>query len=139
MSRAHTCPDAVGEGCSASSPSTRCTIAGTNVEVAVEPFGECHSFIAEKCSERPEQSRARVLRRSEPLTARTALKELRWKEWLLWCASIWPFPLWVLCPLVNCRMLSLHKLHGLGWQPWFYLRLEAYSFVGLSEGAYGAS
>jgi hypothetical protein len=28
----------------------------------------------------------------------------------------------------------------LGWrvcQPWFYLRLEAYCFVGLSEGAYG--
>ncbi len=22
-------------------------------------------------------------------------------------------------------------------QPWFYLRLEAYGFVGLSEGAYG--
>jgi hypothetical protein len=25
-----------------------------------------------------------------------------------------------------------------GWQPWFYLRLKAYGFVGLSEEAYGA-
>jgi hypothetical protein len=24
-----------------------------------------------------------------------------------------------------------------GCQPWFYLRLKAYGFIGLSEGAYG--
>ncbi len=29
-----------------------------------------------------------------------------------------------------------NRLSG-GWQPWFYLRLEAYSFLGLSEEAQG--
>ena len=31
------------------------------------------------------------------------------------------------------------KPSGLYWQPGFYLRLEAYSFMGLSEGAYSLS
>jgi hypothetical protein len=32
---------------------------------------------------------------------------------------------------------ATHKPLWIGCQPWFYLRLKAYSFVGLSEGAYG--
>ena len=31
------------------------------------------------------------------------------------------------------------KPSGLCWQPGFYLRLEAYGFMGLSEGAYSMS
>jgi hypothetical protein len=40
---------------------------------------------------------------------------------------------------VRCSMqlLCACKQRGGSCQPWFYLRLEAYCFVGLSEGAYG--
>src|SRR5205814_6509232 len=39
-----------------------------------------------------------------------------------------------ICP----EFLRPHKpLWVGGCQPWFYLRLKAYGFVGLSEGAYG--
>src|SRR6266481_3210119 len=37
------------------------------------------------------------------------------------------------------RILKQDKLRGRSCQPWFYLRLEAYSFFWLSEGAYSLS
>jgi len=47
-------------------------------------------------------------------------------------------PVWVLHLFVSVRNSEAPQA-ALGWgcQPWFYLRLKAYGFVGLSEGAYG--
>jgi hypothetical protein len=43
--------------------------------------------------------------------------------------------------VINCVAERFHgvKPSGLCWQPGFYLRLEAYGFMGLSEGAYSLS
>ena len=35
------------------------------------------------------------------------------------------------------RLLTKTSIAVVRWQPWFYLRLEAYSYFWLSEGAYG--
>jgi len=43
---------------------------------------------------------------------------------------------WSVPPAFSCPASSVVATMG---QPWFYLRLEAYCFIGLSEGAYGRS